>query len=75
MKSFIPVFLLVKPINVHFAKDKLYKMKEIALDVISKCEMLEFRDSFIFSKMDEVDLILDDIFFEAHIVDGRWKLA
>jgi hypothetical protein len=48
------------PINVYFAKDKLYNIKEVALDVIVERKKLEFRKSFTLCKMDEVDLILND---------------
>ena len=38
-------------------------------------EKLEFNEGFILCKMDEVDLILDKISFEAYIVDERRKHA
>jgi hypothetical protein len=43
--------------------------------VTFECEKLEIRESFILCEMDEVDLILGDTFFVAHIVDVRRKPA
>jgi hypothetical protein len=64
-----------KPINVIFAKGELHKTKEVALDVNLEYEKLEFRDNFTLCKMDEIDLIIGDTFFEAYIVDVRRKLT
>ena len=60
-----------KPINVCFAKDEPHKTKEVALDVTLECKKLEIKETFTFCKMNEIDLILSDTFFEAHIVDVR----
>jgi hypothetical protein len=38
-------------------------------------EKLEFKEGFTLCEMDEVDLILGDTFFVAHIVDVRRKPA
>jgi hypothetical protein len=64
-----------KSINVHFAKGEPHKTQEVALDVTLECEKLEIKETFTFCKMDEVDLILSDTFFEAHIADVRQKLV
>ena len=45
----------------------------MALHVNVKSGALEFVESFTLCEMDEVDLILRDTFFEAHIVDVRRK--
>ena len=62
-----------RPINVRFAKGKLHETKEVALHVDLKSGALEFVESFTQCKMDEVDLILGDTYFEMHIVDVRLK--
>ena len=62
-----------KPINVQFAKGEPYETKEVVLHVNLKSRALEFVESFTLCEMDEVDLILGDIFFEAYTVDVRRK--
>jgi hypothetical protein len=62
-----------KPMNVRFAKGEPHEPKEVALNVNLKCGMLEFKENFTLCKMDEVDLILGDTFFETHTVDVRRK--
>ena len=69
----LPMRRVSKPINVWFAKGKLHETKEVALHVNLKSGALEFVESFTLCEMDEVDLILGDTFFEAHIVDVRLK--
>ena len=64
-----------KPINERFAKGEPHKTKEVALHVNLKSGALEFVESFTLCEMDEVDLILGNTFFEAHIVDVRCKPA
>jgi hypothetical protein len=63
-----------KPINVRFAKGDPHKTKEVALGVTVECEKLEFWESFTLYKMNEVNLILGDTFFEAHTLDVKRKL-
>jgi hypothetical protein len=47
----------------------------VALDVTLECEKLEFQECFTLCKINEVDFILGNTFFEAHIVDVRRKRA
>lgn len=56
-------------------KAKPYKTMDVVLDVTLECERFEFRENFILYEMHEVNLILDNTFFEAHTIDVRWKLA
>ena len=69
----LPTCRVGKSIKVRIAKDELYETKEVALHVNLKSGALEFVESFALCEMDEVDLILGDTFFEAHIVDVRCK--
>jgi hypothetical protein len=62
-----------KPINVRFAKGEPHETKEVVWNVNLKCGMLEFKENFTLCEMDEVDLILEDTFFETHTVDVRRK--
>ena len=70
----LPMWRAGKPINVWFAKGEPYETKEVALHVNLKSGALEFVESFTLCEMNEVDLILGDTFFEAHIVNMRRKL-
>jgi hypothetical protein len=54
---------------VRIAKGELHKTKEAALDVILEPEKLESWKSFTLYEMDEVDLILDNTFFEAYNIE------
>jgi hypothetical protein len=45
----------------------------VALDVTKKCGIVEFVESATFCKIDEMNLILEDIFLETHMVDVRNK--
>ena len=71
----LPTQRMGKPINVRFAKDKPYEIKEVALHVNLKRGALEFVESFTLCEMDEVDFILGNTFFEAHTVDVTRKLV
>ena len=69
----LPMQRAGKPINMRFAKGKPQEMKEMALHVNLKSGALEFVKSFTLCEMDEVDLILGDIFFIAHTMYMRLK--
>ena len=69
----LPMWRAGKPINIRFAKGEPYETQEVALHVNLKNGALEFVESFTLCKMDEVELILEDTFFEAHMVDVRHK--
>jgi hypothetical protein len=69
----LPTGRVGKPINVRFAKGEPHETKEVVLNVNLKCTTLEFKENFTLCKMDEVDLILGDTFFETHTVDVRRK--
>ena len=43
----------------------------MALHMTLKSWALEFVESFTRCEMDEIDLMLGDMFFEAHIIDVR----
>ena len=60
-----------KPINVQFAKGESYETKEVALHVTLKWETLEFVKNFTLCKMDKMNLILGDTFFETHMTNVR----
>jgi hypothetical protein len=47
----------------------------VAIHVTLKCRMLEFKENFILCNIDEINLILDDTFFEAHTMDVWQKSA
>ena len=63
-----------KFINVWFAKGEPHETKKVVLHVNLKIGALEFVESFTLCEMDEVDLILEDTFFEVHTVDVKCKL-
>ena len=58
---------------MRFAKGEPHETKEVALHVNLKRGALEFVESFILCEIDEVDIILGDIFFEAYAVDVKCK--
>jgi hypothetical protein len=62
-----------KPINVRFANGKPHKTKEVALNMDLKCGTFNFKENFILCEMDEVKIILGEIFFETHTVDVTCK--
>ena len=72
----LPRWRTSKPINVQFVKDKSHETKEVALHMNLKCEALVCREFYkSHCEMDEVDLILGNIFVEAHTVDVKRKLV
>jgi len=59
---------------MQFGKDELHHINEVALHV-TLCETLEFVNISQYVKLVRVHPILEETFFETHMVDVRCKPA
>jgi hypothetical protein len=64
-----------KPTKVLLVKGEPQKNKKIRWILTLNCKILKFWETYIFSNIDEVDLILGDTFLEANTIDKTGKIA
>lgn len=71
----LPTRRVDESINMRFAKGEEHETKELALYVTLRCGTWEYVERFRLCKMDKVDLILEDTFFETYTVYARLKVV